>query len=347
MVTCVSAARLTVFLERAYRAAGMTRGGARTMAQAHVEAELRGLTGHGIRLAPGYLCKLRTGRLNPRPKIVPRAHGAAVLALDGDLAPGPVAARHALASATIRARQAGVGLVTVRDVGHAGALGVFVTWAARHRMIAVLAAQTSAASVALRGGSGRGILGNSALAIAVPGKREGEPVVVDLAASAMSWGTLHQHAARDRLLPVGTALDTAGQPVRKPADAAVLLPAGERAQAMAIVLELLVGALTGSTPLPGGGEGRGLWSLVIDPRALGASHLTDAVAEVARAVRVDGARMPGDRAWSAHAQAATTGIALDADDLRALTAAAGDDVPIPDWALPFHNSTAPAAGQES
>lgn len=344
---CVSAAQLTVFLERAYRAVGMPRSGARTMAQAHVEAEMRGLTGHGVRLAPGYLRKLRTGRLNPRPKIVPRSHGAAVLALDGDLAPGPVAARYALAAATVRARRTGVGLVTVRDVGHAGALGVFVTWAARHRMVAVLAAQTSAASVALHGGSGQGILGNSALAIAVPSEPEGEPVVVDLAASAMSWGALHQHAAHDRLLPKGTALDAAGQPVLDPADAVVLLPSGERAQAVAIVLELLVGALTASTPLPTGGEGRGLLSLVIDPHALDATHFADGVTQVARAVREDGARMPGDRAWAARTATAAAGIPLREEDLRALTDAAGPDVPAPDWALPVHHSTAPAAGEES
>ncbi|MEV6676295.1 Ldh family oxidoreductase [Streptomyces erythrochromogenes] len=342
----VPAAALTVYLERAFRAVGMPRSGAQTMAQTLVEAETRGLPGHGIRLAPAYLRKLHDGSLNPRPKITCRAEGPGVLALDGDLAAGPVAARNAVGAATIRARKTGLGLVTVCRTGHAGALGVFVTWAARHGLVAMLAAQTSAASVALLGGSGGAILGNSALAVAVPGRDPEEPVCVDLAAGAMSWGRVHQRRTAGKRLAPGSALDAAGHPTVDPAQAAVLLPAGERAQALAIVLELLVGALAASSPLPAGGQGRGLLCLAIDPRALGVAHLADSVTQVARQVRADGARMPGDRAWHARTAAATAGVRLQEDDLRALVEAAGPNVPTPAWARSPQPASAMTAGQE-
>ncbi|MEU3402911.1 Ldh family oxidoreductase [Streptomyces sp. NPDC006670] len=343
----VPVAALTVYLERAYRAAGMPRSAAQTMAQTLVEAETRGLPGHGIRLVPTYLRKLHAGRLNPRPKITCRAEGPGVLALDGDLAAGPVAARHAVGAATIRARKTGLGLVTVCRTGHAGALGVFVTWAARHGMVAMLATQTSAASVALLGGTGRGVLGNSALAVAVPGPNPEEPVCVDLAAGAMSWGRVHQRRTVGQTLASGTALDATGHPTVDPAQAAVLLPVGERAQALAIVLELLVGALTASSPLPSDGQGRGLLCLVIDPKALGVAHLAESVSQVARQIRGDGARMPGDRSWLARAAAASAGVRLEEDDLRALIEAVGPHVPTPAWARSPQPASAVTAGEDN
>ncbi|MGW1769416.1 Ldh family oxidoreductase [Streptomyces sp. NPDC002073] len=319
------------------------------MARAHVEADLRGITGHGSRLAPNYLSKIRSGLLNPRPKITVLGDSPACRALDGDMAPGPVAARHAVGAAVVRARRSGAAVATVRNTGHAGALGVYVTWAARHGLIALLAAQTSAASVALHGGTGQPVLGNTALAIAVPGTDPQEPVLLDMAAGAMSWGGVHRRAATGRPLPPGSALDAKGRPVLDPAGAAALLPAGERGQALAIVLELLVGSLTASNPLPVGSEGRGLLCLAVDPRRFGvAAHLAAGVEAVAAQVRAEGARMPGDRAWASRTRFKTTGIGLDEDDMQALIAAGEGHAAVPAaWATPHLIRTPVPAGKDT
>ncbi|MFH9983700.1 Ldh family oxidoreductase [Streptomyces sp. NPDC017179] len=344
MVTRVPAVELTGYLERLYRAAGMTGGGARTMAAAHVEADLRGIPGHGSRLAPSYVARLRSGRLNPRPRITARHDSGACLVVDADLAPGPVAARHAVAACVRRARRHGVGLVCVHRTGHAGALGIAASQAARQGLVSILAAPTSSASVALLGGTGAGLLGNSAFAIAVPGPEPDQPVVVDLAAASSSWGRVHHRARMGQDLPEGCALDAAGRPVRDPAQAAVLLPAGERGQALAIVLQLLLGALTGTAPLPGGAEGRGLLSLTLDPVRLGTVDVAAAVDEISRAVREQGARMPGDRAWAHRTAARQDGIELDDDDLAALIAAGHPDVRAPHrWTRPHPTSSLTAS----
>ncbi|MEH0930877.1 Ldh family oxidoreductase [Micromonospora sp. CPCC 205558] len=319
MVSRVPAGQLASYLQCLYEAAGMTRAGARVMADTHVEADLRGIPGHGSRLAPGYLDKLRTGRLNSRPLIRVVQGEEAVLVVDADLAPGPVAARLAVAAAMLRARRCGIAAVTVRRAGHVGALGIPAAQLARRGLVGVAAAQASARSVALHGGSSAPVLGSSALAVAVPGPDPRRPVLVDLAAAAMSWGRLHQLARTGQALPNGSALDASGHWVRDPNLAAALLPVGERGQALAIVLELLVGALTGSTPLPTGDDGRGLLVVAVDPRRLAvAESLATGVAAVAHAVREQGARMPGDRAWSQRDRARQDGIALDAGDMAAL-----------------------------
>jgi LDH2 family malate/lactate/ureidoglycolate dehydrogenase len=332
VVTRVPAGELAGYLERLYRAAGMTRGDAAVMAAAHVEADLRGIPGHGSRLAPSCLGKLRDGRLSPRPRITPLHEAGACLVLDAGLAPGPVAARRVVDAGILLARSHGSGLVIARRAGHAGALGVAATRAAGQGLAVVLAAPASSASVALLGGTGTPLLGNSAVAVALPGPCPGQPVVLDMAASSMSWGQVHQRARTGQDLPAGCALDAAGQPARDPREAAVLLPAGQRGQAAAIVLQALLSSLAGTAPLPDGTEGRGLLCLAFDPAVLGTGGPAAAMEAISRAVRGQGTRMPGDRAWAHRAAALRDGIELDDADLAALTAAGQPDVPAPpEW----------------
>ncbi|MFE3629460.1 Ldh family oxidoreductase [Streptomyces goshikiensis] len=332
----VPAAELFSYLMRLFKAAGMNRSGARTLAGALVEADLRGIPGHGSRLAPGLAAKLRDGRLNARPVVTTLRRGTSVVALDADLAPGPVAARHAVAAATHLARRTGTALVTVRRTGHVGALAVPAAQLARRGLVALVAAQTSARSVAVLGGPGTALLGNPALAVAVPAATGQPAALIDLAAASMSWGRLHQHATTQRPLPPGAALDADGHPTTDPARAAVLLPAGPRAQGLAIVLELLVGALTGSHALPDGQEGRGLLCLAIDPAGLGTSdHLAAAVTELAAELTEHGARLPGRRAFDHRTRSATHGVPLDHTDLKRLITAGAPGVRPPHtWTSP-------------
>jgi LDH2 family malate/lactate/ureidoglycolate dehydrogenase len=328
MVTVVQHHQLTDYLERLFRAAGTTRGGARVMASAYVEADLRGIPGHGCRLVPTTLGKLRAGRLSPRPAMTVLHRSGAVHVLDAGLAPGPLAVRAATTTAGNLARHFGIGFTAVRRSGHAGALGIGAGWLAERGLIGMVAAQTSSPSVALLGGTGTPVLGNSAIAVGVPGPER--PVLIDLAAGAMSWGRVHQHARASRVLPDGVALDRNGRPTRCPSAATALLPAGERGQGLAIVLELLVGTLTGSSPLPCGHDGRGVICLAIDPTRAGhADRIAAAVEAVAHAVHEQGARMPGDRGRQHRATAQSRGIELNDDDLAALILAGRPGVPAP------------------
>ncbi|MFD8563389.1 Ldh family oxidoreductase [Streptosporangium canum] len=325
-MVAVDARELTGYLTALYRQAGTSRADGSIIARSQVEADMRGITTHGSRLAPGYVAKLRRGVLNPRPQMTVLADGGAALALDADRAPGPVAAHTAMGACVRRARTQGVAVVTVRQAGHAGALGVYTSWAARRGVISVLIAQTSAASIALRGAT-RPLLGNCALSIAVPGPQPREPVLVDMALGALSWGAVKHLRAHHAPLPEDCALDRHGAPTRDPQRAAALLPfGGVRGQALAIIVELLAGALTGSAPLPQGAEGRGLLCLAICPDRLGlGDQLPAGVTAVAEAVRgptqPDAARMPGDRGWAQRAASAAGGIALDRTDVQALIAA--------------------------
>jgi LDH2 family malate/lactate/ureidoglycolate dehydrogenase len=316
---------LKAYLVLLYQAVGTSAAAARIIASAQVETDLCGVATHGSRMAPRYLAALADGRLKARPRPTVLADGPVCLALDADHAPGPLAAATAMRRAQRRAASHGMGVVTVRGAGHPGAVGTYAAQAARAGLVGIVAAQTSSPSVAPHGGS-TPVLGNTALAIAVPGQGDA-PVLLDMACGALSWGRVRDLSATGKKLPPGAALDIDGRPTRSPQHARVLRTfGGAKGSALAMVLELLVGALTGSSLLPSDGEGRGLLCLALAPWHLEPGHrLGERVVEVCEAVRTSdgalgtGTRIPGDRAWSARRAALVHGIPLAGHHLHALT----------------------------
>ncbi|MEV0846379.1 Ldh family oxidoreductase [Streptomyces sp. NPDC049954] len=322
-MTRVRTAELATLLTGLYRATGMTRGGARVLAEAHLSAQARGVESHGVRLAPGFLAKLRAGRLVPRPRLCVTRTSSVTAWVRADRAPGPLAAHAAMSLAGARARRHGVGLITVRGMGHVGALGDTIVPLARTGLIGLAVAQTSSPGVALLPHGTEPVLGTTPLAFAAPAGNAREPLLYDGAPAALSWGAVkHARRARTPLPPAG-ALDGEGRMTRSAKDVAALLPSSPQAQALALCLELMAGPLTGSEPIPSGKDGRGLLVLAVSPAFLGlnAATVPSAVELLRGAAHAAGARLPGDGSWP-HAAAHTDHYDLDDDVLDSLLAAA-------------------------
>ena len=113
-------------------------------------------------------------------------------------------------------------------------------------------------------GATRPAIGNNPIAYAAP-RPDGPPFVVDFAMSNVARGKIHV-AERDGLpIPEGWAIDAQGRPTTDAvaALAGSLLPAaGHKGLALAMIVEVLAGALTGARPLlseggaPGGVIGK-------------------------------------------------------------------------------------------
>ena len=106
--------------------------------------------------------------------------------------------------------------------------------------------------VAPHGGRSR-LLGTNPFAFACP-RRNGAPVVIDLATGA-SAGSLVSHARRlGQPLPEGIALDRAGNPTTDPNDVdggGCLLPSGgAKGYCLGLLVEILSGVLTGAAVAP-------------------------------------------------------------------------------------------------
>jgi ureidoglycolate dehydrogenase (NAD+) len=163
-----------------------------------------------------------------------------------DRAAGPVAMTMAVAAASQKAREAGIGCALARGTTHTAALGYYTSAAARDGMAAI----AFAASVPMMAYHGARVAGasTSPISIAVPGGDRG-PLVFDMATSVISAGGLTQARRAGRPLAPGLALDAEGRPTTDPAAATLPRPlGGHKGSGLSLLLECLV-SLVASNPI--------------------------------------------------------------------------------------------------
>jgi ureidoglycolate dehydrogenase (NAD+) len=134
----ISSADLERFASALFAAAGVAPAMADEWAKSLVWANLRGVDSHGVLRIPGYVERLKTGAINPAPKMRVEKRAGAVAVLEADRAPGAVAMATAMAEAIARAREAHIGWCAARNITHAGAVGYFALQAANAGMIGMV-----------------------------------------------------------------------------------------------------------------------------------------------------------------------------------------------------------------
>ncbi len=231
---------LARFIGDALQAAGASAADAAEVAAGLTWANLRGVDGHGVSRLPSYLAMIKRGDvdLNAQPRLV--RESAASFELDSGGGFGPVAMMQALAIALERRQKAGSCFGLVRDTTHTGAVGRYVQWLAERGCIGLVMV-AGPAFVAYHGARVAS-MGTSPIAIAVPGSRG--PIVLDMATSTISNGTILQARATGRALPAGTALTGAGAPTTDPREAEILLPlGGPKGSGLALMFEMVASVL--------------------------------------------------------------------------------------------------------
>ena len=216
------------------------------VAETLVEADLRGVRSHGVMRVPGYIRGLQTGGINPRPNIRVVVDAGPNAVVDGDGGMGQVSAAAAMRLAVDRAVEGGVGIVGLRNGRHCGAMAYWAMMALPAGCIG-FAATNAGLNMAPWGGKDR-LVGNNPFAIAIPTSRPW-PMVLDMATSVAAGGKLDMAALRGEQIPLGWALDPEGRPTQDPRAArkGTLLPVGgPKGYAMAVMLDVLSGVLTGA-----------------------------------------------------------------------------------------------------
>jgi L-2-hydroxycarboxylate dehydrogenase (NAD+) len=242
------AATLLAFSRDAFAACGIPQAEAATAAKALIEADLTGFDAHGIFRLSAYVANLRSGRINPKAniKVVQRAPATALV--DGDNGMGHLVMSVAANLAVDLARQAGVGWVGARRSNHAGAAGVYAEIPLAHDMIGIYAAVSTANHMAPWGGA-EPLMGTNPIAVAIPAGKEA-PVVLDIATSVASFGTIRQYALSGTSMPEGWVVHrSTGEPVTDPRKVSegVLLPiGGYKGSGLALIIGLLAGVLNGA-----------------------------------------------------------------------------------------------------
>jgi LDH2 family malate/lactate/ureidoglycolate dehydrogenase len=226
-------------------ACGLPQGDAAIVAQRMIEADLSGVDTHGIARLPQYVPWLRRGTINVRAKVEVVERGPATALVDGDNGMGHLTMTVATETAIELARASGIGWVGSRRSNHAGAGGAYAALALEHDMIGIYGAASSANHMAVWGGA-EPMLGTNPIAVAIPAGEE-PPVVLDIATSVSSFGTIRKHMLNGESIPEGWVIDRIdGKPITDPKRAAegTLLPiGGYKGSGLALIIGLLAGPL--------------------------------------------------------------------------------------------------------
>src|SRR3954449_8394614 len=240
----VSIGAIRSLIEDALATAGLPRPDATVCARLMGEADLTGADAHGVFRLPQYVRRLKAGGFNPKPSITVHRSAPATALVDGDNAMGHLVMSRAAETAIAIARETGVSWVGVRRSNHAGPAGLYAEIPAAAGMIGIYAAVANANHMAVWGGADP-LLGTNPLAIG--GRGGSRPMVLDMATTVVSYGTVKNYALQGRRMEKGWMVNTAtGEDIidAKQSAEGLLLPiGGYKGSGLAIMLGLIAGPL--------------------------------------------------------------------------------------------------------
>src|SRR3974390_1091433 len=177
---------------------GVSAPDASKIAELMLEADLVGADAHGVFRLPQYVNRLKLGSTNAKPSIKVKRTAPATALVDGDKGMGHLVVSRAAETAIELARENGVAWVGCFMSGHAGAAGVYAALPLKADMIGMYSAGATANHMPRAGGA-EPLLGTNPLAIAIPAGEE-PPLVLDIATSIVSYGTIKNHKLLNRPL---------------------------------------------------------------------------------------------------------------------------------------------------
>ncbi|MBT6118323.1 MAG: Ldh family oxidoreductase [Rhodospirillaceae bacterium] len=312
------------YMERLLRAAGCSDVNAKEAAEVFLEADMRGMGMQGLDHMFSMFRDLERGTIDGTARAEVVSEGLATAMVDGHWGPGQPAAVLATDTAIRKAREAGcatVGLINGADIY---LVGYYVERMAQAGLVG-FAFCVSPSLVHPYGGVERR-MGTNPLAIGIP--TAGDPMVFDMATSALSFSRVKFAAYHDEPLPEGMGVDPDGNPTTdasKILNGAVAPLAGHKGFGLSLCVALLSG------PLMGGNAGKAIdgWHkptgekarrsqtfIAIDPAAFGdpddfranAQAYLDEVKSARKAPGVDTIRYPGERTFARRRQSLAEGV---------------------------------------
>jgi (2R)-3-sulfolactate dehydrogenase (NADP+) len=326
--TAISPDALRDLVERCLVAANTSAWNAEAVARALVQAEIDGQTGHGVVRVATYCAQSRTGKVDGHatPKLTKTRPGSIMIDVGHGFAfrAFELAAKE-LPNLTTETGIAAAGFIRSH---HAGALGQLVEQLADAGLMALMFANTPGAMTSW--GGSRAVFGTNPIAFAAP-RRNGAPIIIDLALSQVVRGKILSAAQKGEAIPEGWANDAEGRPTtdaRAALKGTVLPIGGAKGAALALMVEILAASLTGAnhafeaTSLfdgEGAPPALGQFVIAIDPAAFGGQAATEKIELLASAIEMDeGARLPGASRREVREAAARDGVRIEDGLLQSL-----------------------------
>ena len=218
-----------------------------------VLADLRGVDSHGVsNMLRSYLGGYQRGEINPQPNISIVRETPATASIDSDRGLGTIVTPKAMDIAIQKAREVGVGMVTIGNSRHLGMASYHAMRALEHDMIGVCMTSAPPRMVPTFGAEPR--LGTNPIAVAVPARNEA-PFVFDAATSSVAQNKIEIARRLGADLEPGWLASEDGTPIMEEVPVPEnyhLLPVGatrelgsHKGYGLACVVDILAGVLTG------------------------------------------------------------------------------------------------------
>jgi uncharacterized oxidoreductase len=270
----IQADRLRTFTATIFRAAGCDITESERIATHLVEANLVGHDSHGVLRVPSYVQWLKGGKVHAGQSIKVALENDNIAVVDGQSGFGQTIGEQATQLGIDKCKKQGVSVIALRNSGHLGRIGDWPTMAAHAGILSLHFVNTSGAGILVApfGGTQRRLSANPiAAGIPVAGKM---PIVLDMSACTIAEGKIRVALNKGTTVPENCIIDSEGRPTNDPkvfyADppGAILSIAGHKGYGLAVVCEILAGALTGgdcSNPKNAGRVINGMFSIYLAP----------------------------------------------------------------------------------
>jgi 3-dehydro-L-gulonate 2-dehydrogenase len=216
-----------------------------TCARIFTQNSLDGVYTHGVNRFPRFIRYIKEGYVLPENKPETVNSSGAIEQWDGRLGPGVNNALDATRRSMKLARAHGIGCVGMANTNHWMRGGYYGREAAGSGFIFIGWTNTIANMPAW--GAGNSKLGNNPLVLAVPFLPE--PVVLDMAMSQYSYGTMEAYRMRDQKLPYAGGFDLHGNLTDDPdtvLQTELAVPAGYwKGAGLSLLLDILAAVISG------------------------------------------------------------------------------------------------------
>ncbi|MDE0011299.1 MAG: Ldh family oxidoreductase [Candidatus Poribacteria bacterium] len=294
---------------------GLSSTDATIIADILLEAELRGRKTHGFIRLPGIKSRHEQGE---RTKIQVDKEEGQCMRINGGNQPGYLVAYRAMELAIERATQNGVSVVGVYNTSHCGMAGYYADMARRADIVGLFFADCLP-RITPEGGT-EAILGTNPLAVGIPSNTV--PLLFDMSTAAITNGDLLVAMREGTEIAEGLAFDPDGEATTDP-DAALkgsVRPfGGHKGFGLALIVQILAGALVNAATIPPPGASYGLLIIALNPTSFvplaqfktEVDELITCVKENRRERGVTEILIPGERAYRQRESHLVSGIHLD------------------------------------
>ena len=241
-----NADELSKLLKVIAQAAGVKEQDSAILADSLVSADLHGTSTHGASRFATYVRRIQKGLIQPCVDISIERQRPATITVNANNGIGQVQASKVLDMLIKMARTQGCATATIHSSQHFGALSFYCNRAAGEGMI--LLAMTNCEPSMSPAGACEPFFGTNPIAVSFP-TGKGFPVRIDMATAVVARGNIIAAKRQGKAIPEGWALDKDGNPTTDSEKAllgTVLTMAGHKGYALALMVEMFSGILSGA-----------------------------------------------------------------------------------------------------